>query len=292
MRVRVVQWEELGSCNGSPWRDPGRRIFVDGDNVYVPVRDGFPCDRELPERRLYRGRGYQRLGSIIVIHGSRPTEEELNSIVAWAHPRGILWMKSIDGVTRIPIAELLYGTCRDVCHRENGCRYWFDPSRIMFAQGNRMERARMGRVVRERGRTERVADICAGIGYFTIPMARAGAMVHAMEISPVTFQYLLHTIGENHLSSRVEAACGDSRTLLTGSYDRFVIGHFDSLDLLPAALRHADTGSILHVHTTIEGESAIRNAVASAGFSATLTMHRIKKYAPHRWHTVWDVVLA
>lgn len=291
MRVRVMQREELESSKGSHWRDPYRRVFVDGENAYVPVRDGFPCDQEIPERRLYRGRGYQWLGDMVVVHGSRPTETELQLIIAWTHPRGILWIQSIEGVTRTPSTELLYGTCGDVCHRENDCRYWLDPARIMFAQGNRLERARMGRVVRERGRTERVADMCAGIGYFTIPMARAGATVHAMELSPFTYRYLQRNINENSLVSRVEAVCGDSRTLLSGIYDRFVIGHFDALNLFPAALRHAEAGSIIHLHTTEVSEQSIHHAVVSAGFSATLAMHRIKKYAPHRWHTVWDVVL-
>ena len=34
------------------------------------------------------------------------------------------------------------------------------------------------------------------------------------------------------------AACGDCRTLLTGTYDRVVMGHFDALNFLPAVFPH------------------------------------------------------
>lgn len=274
------------------WQDPSHRIYCEGNLAFVPVRNGISCDQELAKRHPYHGRGYQRLGDIIVVHGPRPTGNELQDIIAWVQPRGILWLRSIDGVTRQPSTELMYGAVGDICQRENGCRYWLNPAHIMFAQGNREERARMARAVVERGRVERVADMCAGIGYFTIPMARAGAWVHAMEVEPRTYGYLLRTIEENGLQSRVEACCGDSCTLLAGTYDRFVIGHYDALHFLPAALEHAKEGSILHVHTRGGGEAALHEAVASAGFCATLTMHRVKKYAPYCWHMVWDVVLA
>ena len=49
---------------------------------------------------------------------------------------------------------------------------------------------RMARLVHDSPDTERVADMFAGIGYFTIPLAGSGASVHAMEINPVAFGFL------------------------------------------------------------------------------------------------------
>jgi tRNA wybutosine-synthesizing protein 2 len=158
----------------------------------------------------------------------------------------------------------------------------------MFAMGNREERARMGAVVRP---GERVGDLCAGIGYFTIPIARAGANVHAIELHPLAYSYLLRSIAENGLQDRVQAECGDCRTRLCGSYDRLVIGHFDTLSFLPAALAHVREGSILHLHTLDDTGDAIREALEAAGFSPTMAIHKVKKYAPGRWHVVWDVRL-
>lgn len=261
---------------------------MDGEFAYVPVREGYLIDGEIPERRPYRGRGFQALGDMVIFHGPRPHPSEVEAVVAWVRPRGVLWIRALQGVTRTPETELLWGEGGEVCHQENGCRFWLDPSCIMFASGNRGERARMGRVVRE---GERVGDLCAGIGYFTIPMARAGALVHAMEIHPLAHSYLLRSLQENRLEGRVQAECGDCRTLLSGRYDRVVIGHFDTFSFLPAALRHVDTGSTLHLHTVDRCGDRIREAVETAGFSPTMAIHTVKKYAPGRWHVVWDVTL-
>jgi len=77
---------------------------------------------------------------------------------------------------------VVYGSAGEVRHREQGCTFILDPTRVMFAQGNRVEKARIAALVRP---GERIADMFAGIGYFTIPAARSGARIHAMEINPV-----------------------------------------------------------------------------------------------------------
>jgi tRNA wybutosine-synthesizing protein 2 len=270
------------------WYDATRRPFVEGEVAYVPVRDGYPGDLELPERTPYRSRGYQMLGDQVIFHGLRPSDTEVEAVVRWTHPRGVLWIRRLSPITRIPETELLWGERGEVCHQENGCRFWLDPSQIMFAMGNREERARMAAAVRE---GERVGDLCAGIGYFTLPMARAGAQVHAIELNPQAYSYLLRSIAANGVQDRVQAVCGDCRTHLSGLYDRVVIGHFDMLSFLPAALEHVREGSTLHLHTLDSRGDAIREAVENAGFSPTMAIHRVKKYAPGRWHVVWDVNL-
>jgi tRNA wybutosine-synthesizing protein 2 len=261
---------------------------VYGDLAYVPVREGYPADLELPERAPYRGRGYQVLGDQVIFHGPRPSDAEVEAVVRWIHPRGVLWIRSLSAVTRTPQTERLWGEGGEVCHQENGLRYWLDPCRVMFAMGNRTERARMGAVVRA---GERAGDLCAGIGYFTLPMARAGAYMHAIELNPLTYSYLVRSVTANGLGDRVEAVCGDSRYRLHGWYDRLVIGHFEALSFLPAALAHVREGSVLHLHTLDPRGDGIREAVEAAGFSPTMAIHRVKKYAPGRWHRVWDVRL-
>jgi tRNA wybutosine-synthesizing protein 2 len=288
MRVRRVQKEHLGMSVQAAWCDPDRRPYVEGELAYIPVRDGYLWDLELPKRELYGGRGYQVLGDQVVFHGLRPTTEEVEAVVRWARPLGVLWIESLTGETRTPETELLWGERGEVCHHENGCRYWLDPSRIMFAMGNRQERARMGAVVRE---GERAGDLCAGIGYFTIPMARAGAYVHAIELNPPAYAYLLRSLTANRVEDRVQAVCGDCRTHLSGFYDRLVIGHFDMLSFLPTALAHVREGSTLHLHSLDSRGDAIRGVVETAGFSPTMEIHRVKKYAPGQWHVVWDVTL-
>jgi tRNA wybutosine-synthesizing protein 2 len=292
MRVRAVRKEKAGDLRTANWVDRTRDPFADGGILWVPVIASEPCDREIPERRRYNGRGYSMLGKVAVLHGKKPTPHEIEAIARFCRPRGILWIRSLEDITRTPDTEVVWGSCGEVCHREAGISYILDPEKVMFSMGNRGEKARMSRMIRNSPRSERIADMFAGIGYFSQPLAGAGADVHAMEINPVAFGFLLRSMEANDLSGRITPSLGDCRHLLSGTYDRIVMGHFDAVTMLPDALRHVEPGSVLHVHSIGSVEEQVRAHVKSAGFSATIHVHTVKKYRPHAWHMVQDVYLA
>ena len=292
MRVRSVRPCDLPEIACEDWVDPDRRAVVQDGVAYVPVREGERHDLIIPERKPYRGRGYQLLGDIAVLHGNRPTPQEVNGIRAWINPRGILWVRGIAGRERSPRVEIISGDVGEVRHREHGCTFVLDPARVMYAMGNLSERHRVVNQVRVKGACERVGDLFAGIGYFTIPLARAGCMVHAMEISPLAYGYLARNTRENGVVEGVLAECGNCRDLLRGEYDRLVLGHFDSPEYLSDALSHARSGSVLHLHTLRDETSRIRSLARAAGFAAAITTRRVKSYAPHTWHIVQDVALS
>lgn len=231
------------------------------------------------------------VGNIAVIHGRQPDNEDIRKIVEYKKPRGILWLEALGDITRTPRVSLMYGTCGEVRHKESGYWYVLDPSKVMFSQGNRREKTRIaGQILNGTGK-ERVADMFAGIGYFTIPMAGAGATVHAMEINPVACTYLRHNAILNNLEGRISISEGDCRDTLEGNYDRIVMGHFDSIGFLHHALDHARPGTILHLHSINSCEDTIRRIVQGAGFSCGIEVHKVKKYRPHACHVVQDVIL-
>lgn len=292
MRARAVPKDQLPKIADEDWIDPARSPFAEGDVVWVPVKAGMVYTHEVPERRQYTGRGFFMIGNVAVIHGKKPKPEDVDEIVSFRHPEGVLWIDAVEGVTRTPITEVLWGDVGEVCHRESGYVYYLDPRAVMFAQGNRDEKMRMARCIRESKLRQRVADMFAGIGYFTIPMAGSGAEVHAMEINPVSFGYLQRNIRENNLTAQVQPALGDSRSLLSGDYDRVVMGHFDAIHMLPQVMPHVAAGSVIHVHSLGTVEGAIREIAEGAGFSPTIEVHKVKKYRPHVWHLVQDVTLS
>ncbi|WP_214021205.1 class I SAM-dependent methyltransferase family protein [Methanoculleus sp.] len=289
MRARKVPAADLADIVDAEWVDPARRPYVEGETAWVPVREGYPADADLPERQSYRGRGYHLVGDIAVLRGDAPPGKELAAIVEQCRPRGVIRVKGFIGAMRIPDVEVLYGTAGEVRHREQGYTFILDPTRVMFAQGNRTEKARIASLVRP---GERVADMFAGIGYFSIPAASSGARVHAMEINPIAFEYLKRNIMANHVADRVTAEVGDCRTLLAGVYDRILMGHFDAPSMLADALAHARSGSVLHVHSIGDAAGEIREKAVEAGFSAVITSRRVKKYGPHAWHMVQDVTIS
>ncbi len=286
MKARVVPFNAIPALKDEEWRDNGRRIWVRNGMAYIPVKDGYRYDTELQDRKPYTGRGYQLIGNIAVIHGAEPTKKEIEEIKKQAGAAGILWICSLNGVERIPKTVLLAGKTGDVLHREEGIAYWIDPSRVMFSQGNREEKKRMARSVKK---GERVADMFAGIGYFSLPVADAGAYVHAMELNPVACEYLQRNCRENKVTDRITVSCGDCRTLLEGFYDRFIMGHFDALSMLPDALKHAEKGAVLHVHSKGHTPPSPEGIIREYGFDASVITRKIKKYSPHQWHFVQDV---
>lgn len=289
MRVRYVPVGDLAASSAEPWADCSRRPWVGGETACVPVKDGYEADGVLPERRPYRGPGYQMVGDLVLVHGPEPSAEELDALVAWTRPHGVLLLAGIHGAVRTPQVRVLRGSSGEVCHRESGWRFRFDPAKVMFAQGNRNEKEHIAAVVRP---GERVADLFAGIGYFTVPAAAAGGLVHAMEINPAAYGYLCRNIAENGVADRVRAEMGDCRELLEGPYDRMIMGHFDAPGMLPSFLSHAQAGSTLHVHSIGPAGSAIRDAAERAGFTVGIVERRVKKYAPGKWHIVQDVILS
>jgi tRNA wybutosine-synthesizing protein 2 len=292
MRVRGVLKEKIGELDTADWVDRTRDPYAEGDTLWVPVIISEPCDREIPERTRYRGRGYYMVGDIAVLHGKEPTRAEIDAIAGFRHPRGILWIKSLRHVTRTPETQIVWGSGGEVCHKETGFIYILDPEKVMFSMGNREEKARIALMVRNSSRPERIADMFAGIGYFSIPLAGADADVHAMEINPTAFGYLVRSIDANNLSGRITPSFGDCRRLLSGTYDRIVMGHFDAAAMLPEALQHATAGTIIHIHSIGSVEERVRALAEGAGFSSTIHVHKVKKYGPHAWHMVQDLYLS
>jgi len=284
MRSRRIPVELLRSVHDADWVDRDRRPYVTGAVAYVPVRDGHPWEVDIPKKAVYQGRGYFMAGRIAVFQGDEPTPAEIDQVEAWKKPSAILWVRSCSGVERIPDVRVLRGEPGEVCHREMGMTFRFDPSQVMFSRGNRTEKERMMQTI---GSGERVADMFAGIGHFTIPAARAGALVHAMELNPVAHGYLCRNIRENRVASRVVPECGDCRDLLDGWYDRVIMGHFDSQAFLEKAAGHVLPGGTIHLHAT--GSCPPHIPGTCRGWVQEDGIRRIKKVAPHTWHYVLDL---
>lgn len=287
MRARLIPVSDIALSMRELWADSSRKPFVTDAGAYIPVRDGHPYSHTIPERSR-SGRGYQKLGDLILFHGKRPGEPDISEIIGRENPRGILWISGHDGALRKPRIELIYGSGGEVVHRESGIEYLLDVQQVMFSQGNREEKTRVASLVKP---GERVGDMFAGIGYFTLGMARAGATVHAMELNPASYRYLIHNIQVNGLSGSVHASMGDCRDLMTGLYDRIHMGYFDALSYLPRALNHAGPGTTLHVHMLNNRSEEIGQIVRRSGFEPEIIVNKVKKAGPRIWHMVGDVVI-
>lgn len=276
------------------------------------------------------------IGSVVLVTVPEdcPDETELGEALLEVHGEAdtVLADEGIEtagraGRFRTPRTRHIAGSRNtETIHTEHGTRYALDPTRVMFSPGNVAERVRMGAVV-ESG--ERVFDMFAGIGYFTLPMARAGGRVTATELNPTAFKYLVENAALNDVGDRIDAYLSDCRELAsTVDADRVVLGYYgydgsdsESTDeggtqideigqptrteqgwtFLEHALVALRSGGVLHYHEAVPESGLwdvpidrLESAVADANGDRTVEVigrHRVKSYSPGVSHVVLDAVV-
>lgn len=216
----------------------------------------------------------------------------------------VLARHGIAGSHREPEITVLAGSGdTETVHTEHGTKYALDLAEVMFSPGNQAERVRMGQVVAP---DERVLDMFAGIGYFTLPMARANAHVTAIERNPTAFRYLLENTTLNNVTDNVtpyRADCravtdwhNDSDTTVDVTADRIIMGYYDAYEYLDAALAVLRPGGMLHMHEAtpdalLWDRPITRLETAAATHDRTVTIEnkrRVKTHAEGVYHVVLD----
>jgi len=246
--------------------------------------------------------GWQVLGDIIIV-GIPETLESKKLQIAEAllsmYPkcRSVVRDLGIEGQFRQPKRELLLGNGTETVHKEHGCFFKQDVTKVMYSKGNLEERKRMSKL----GKGEVVVDMFAGIGYFSIPMAvhTHPEKIFSIEINPESFAYLKENISLNHVEDIITPILGDcSQAAPEGEADRVIMGYVGTTHhYLETGIKSLKkSGGILHYHETVpenlartRPEERIKKA---AGYLEKkveiLATRRIKKYSPGVLHVVVD----
>lgn len=311
--------------------DRQRRIEpLDGDELAIPVTEtkslsmvdrferGIATShrrRTLADYLLDRGwtteeldlapSSYARVGDIIVVSDDlqhRPHDVGAALLELHGDTRTVVSIEEIEGEQRHPEIRHIAGENRTTTiHREHGLEYALDLQEVMFSIGNQHERIRMRSVVTT---GERVLDLCAGIGYFTLPIADGGGQVIAIEHNPTAFRWLSKNMTLNGLDDRITPVMADCRTV-TASADRAIIGHLPVHDCrddprdfgsgyLDTAVRSVSSGW-LHVHGIAwsdhhdQARDALCDRLTSRGVELReCSVERVKGIAPKTDHIVID----
>lgn len=302
--------------------DEDRSVVPDGDHALLPV-DEEPRDYEVEEQKepVLRRRslddvvdvedppsGWSLVGEVALVRMEGYEDGERRDIAEGvmevSGASTVLDYRGVAGATREPEVEHVAGDDDTVTtHREHGVSYRLDPTEVMFSTGNQRERLRTQEVV-DSG--EQVLDMFAGVGYWTLPAAVAGAEVTAIELNPVAADYLREGTVLNDVERTVEVHEGDCREVVEeveepeDGFDRVFLGHFDARDhsYLDAALGVVEPGATLHLHdatpeSTVERAAEdVEDAAAAHGFRADVSSRRIKSYSEGVVHVVHDVELS
>ena len=202
-------------------------------------------------------------------------------------------VSGVSGEFREPDMTLLYGPSGESVKLENGIRYCFDVTKVMFASGNLAERKRM-KCLDCTGET--VVDMFCGIGYFTLPLAKySGARrVFACEKNPQSYRFLLKNLALNEIDN-VIPLLGDNRDIPGKAFaDRILMGYVQTTSVfVPKALEMAKPGCMIHYHDTFpvgKEEGMIREIFDR--YCSEYTIERIievKSFAPGVSHYVADI---
>jgi len=202
-------------------------------------------------------------------------------------------VSGVSGEFREPDMTLLYGPAGESVKLENGIRYCFDVTKVMFASGNLAERKRM-KCLDCAGET--VVDMFCGIGYFTLPLAKysCARRVFACEKNPQSYGFLLKNLALNGIDN-VIPLLGDNRDIPGRAFaDRILMGYVQTTSVfVPKALEMAKPGCIIHYHDTFpvgKEEKMVREIFDRyCGDYAIERIIEVKSFAPGVSHYVADI---
>jgi tRNA wybutosine-synthesizing protein 2 len=263
------------------------------------------------EELLLLPRGFQTLGNVIVLK-LNPNLYNKESLIAENYLRLLPNIRSVYvnrgkvvGTFRTPEKiELIGGKDNPIVeHKEHDVIYKFDITKIIFSKGNINERRYIATLVKY---GEVIVDMFAGIGYFSLPIAKHSPVkkIYSIELNNESYNYLVENIKINHLVDKIIPIKGDCKTevlKLSESgirADRVIMGVFPApKDYIKEALSLVnDKGTMVHYEGVVEKANInslfneFDEIALKEGYNCELTSHRIvKSYGPHLFHAVLDI---
>ncbi len=269
-------------------------VFVERKNLKSLLANRIP-----KSLHNFIPRSYKIVGDIILVKVSDKLEDYkylIGETLLKIHPRCKAVWRDLgkEGMIRKPRLELLAGNGSETIHKENGCLFKLDVTKVMFSAGNQGERMRMAKVVED---GEVVVDMFAGIGYFSIPIAVHSnpEKIYSIEINPDAYHYLLENIRLNNVRC-IDPILGDSREKTPeGVADRVIMGHIFCHEFLPIAIKALGGKGIVHYHESTPEPvlkrpiERVKKACKDAGKACKiLNFRKVKNYSPGVYHVVVD----
>lgn len=190
-----------------------------------------------------------------------------------------------------------------VIHKEHGVSYKFDFTKIMFSQGNLAERKHLATLVKD---GEVIVDMFAGIGYFSLPIAKIAnpRKIYSIEINPYSFKFLSENIKLNQMEDKITPINGNCKEEVVElakrgiRADRVVMGVFPAPKeyIKPALALVKETGTFYHYEGVVDKDNYLSlyeefdEVVEDNQLKSKLVDKRfVKSYGPNLYHVVLDI---
>jgi len=246
---------------------------------------------------------YQKIGQILILNLRKELEKydkQIGEFLLRTIPDTKTVFRRTGFITnqeRIPKMKVIAGKKEtETIHKEHGILYKLNVNKIMFAKGNLNERKRIMKLVKN---DEIVVDMFAGIGYFSLGIAKFSQpkKVYAIEINPVAYHYLCENIKLNRVQDKVISILGDCIVeipKLGRVANRVIMGLLpDCKVFLMDAMKIVKPNGIIHYHGTAKDWKKLFEDVKTVTEIEEVNVKLIKKikvksYAPKIYHWVLD----
>ena len=260
--------------------------------------------KKIPDEELFLlPSSYQKIGNIVILNLKEKLwkyDKKIGKIILEKIPDTKTVCRRTDFITtqhRKPALKIIAGEKKtETIHKEHGIIYKLDVNEIMFAKGNLNERNRLSKLVKK---NEVVVDMFAGIGYFSLGVAKTSKpkKVYAIEINPIAYNYLKENIKLNKVEDKIVPILGDcivELPKLGRIADRVIMGFLPSCkEYLIDAMKVIKLNGIIHYHGTTKDWEELLDDVKTAaeieGFKVeSIEKRKVKSYAPKIYHLVLD----
>ncbi|MFX0139685.1 MAG: class I SAM-dependent methyltransferase family protein [Candidatus Hodarchaeota archaeon] len=268
--------------------------------------------RELTKEELsILPRGFQTLGKVIILK-LNPKLLEKENVIGEACLKLFPRIKSvyvnrgkIVGTFREPEQiEFISGENNSIVeHKEHDVIYKFDITKIMFSKGNVNERKYLATIVKN---GEIIVDMFAGIGYFSLPIAKHSSVgkIFSIELNLDSYHFLVENIRINHLEDKIVPIKGNCKVEVVKlsesgiRADRVIMGVFPAPKkyIKEALTLVSDKGTMFHYEGVVEKDNYIalfeefKEIAQKERYKCELESHRfIKSYGPNLYHVVLDI---
>jgi len=273
------------------------RTLRKGDKVLFPVasplegfevvEEDFPPVRRVPAFRL----PFDLVGDIAILRhpgvGEDLLREEAERILEGIQRvRLVLLDEGVKGPMRLHTLRVLAGRGPPrTVHRENGIKLYLELDKVYFSPRLSYER---GRVASQVSPGERVFDMFAGAGPFSVLLAKKGAIVFSCDINPHAARLILKNAEFNGVADRVRVFNMDAASAagLLDPVDRVIMNlPTASIRFLKYAEEILRKGGILHLYT-IEGR---RKRIPVPERFTVLLRRVVHSYSPGKDVVVYDL---
>jgi len=244
--------------------------------------------------------GYQIIGEILLIKFMKIRSVAQKKKVAKAiikllpFVKTVCEIKHVSGELREPKIVKLIGKTTKTIHKENNILFSIDVSKVMFSKGNLAERKRLIKQVKK---NEVIVDMFAGIGYFSLGIAKftKAKRIISIDKNRNAIKFLKENIKLNKIKN-IDPILGDNMKIKIINVDRILMGYFPKTErFLPHALKMTKKGTIIHFHNTYRKnelwKKPIHDIKKACENCKILSKRKVKSTAPNVYHVVIDFLV-